>query len=105
MSPFYFPLFISPAEALSRFRVCIGDEFPAVGKAGFEMPFLVLVHVVMLDDMIVGGQQEAAGAAGGVADGIFGSRIDTIDDPKDQFAGRVSGKALAAGIQAQRTDG
>ena len=70
-----------------------------MGKAGLEMPFLVVVQAMLAiarnaDDIIVDGQQEAAGAAGGVARGIIGSRIDTIDHPKDQFAGRVSGKAL-----------
>lgn len=83
----------------------IGDKSPAVGKVGLEMPFLVLVHVVVVDDMIVGGQQEAAGAAGRVADGIFAGRLDAIDDGVDQFAGSVSGKALATDIPAQRTDG
>lgn len=59
----------------------------------------------MVDDEIKGFQQEAAGAAGRIAHGVVGSRLDTIDDRFDQFAGRVSGKALAAGIPAQQTDG
>ena len=42
----------------------IGNQFPAAHKAGLEMLFLILVHVVVLDDEIKGSQQEAAGAAG-----------------------------------------
>ena len=33
------------------------------------------------------------------------SRLIALDDRVDQFAGRLSGKALAAGIPAQRTVG
>ena len=77
---------------MTQSRAVFGTSSQLLGKAGLEMPFLVLVHVTVvrlgLDDMIVGGQQEAAGAAGRVADGVFGSRIDAVDDPKDQFAGR-----------------
>ena len=38
------------------------------------MFFLILVHVVELDDEIKGSQQEAAGAAGRIAHGVVASR-------------------------------
>ena len=43
---------------------------------------------MVLDDVIVGGQQEAARAAGRVADGVVGGRLHAIDDGLDEFAGR-----------------
>ena len=41
----------------------IGNQFPAAHKAGLQMLFLILVHVVVFDDEIKRFQQEAAGAA------------------------------------------
>ena len=52
------------------------------------MLFLILVHVVVLDDEIKGSQQEAAGAAGRIANGVVGSRFDAIDDRLNQLARR-----------------
>ena len=56
----------------------IGNQFPAAHKAGLEMLFLILVHVVVLDDEIKGSQQEAAGPAGPLIDerqkGVVASR-------------------------------
>lgn len=49
------------------------------------MPLLILVHVVMFDDEINRFEQEAAGW---IADGIVGSRLDAIDDRFDEFARR-----------------
>ena len=63
-----------------------------------QMLFLILVHVVELDDEIQGCQQEAAGPAGRIANGVVASRAGAIDDRLNQLARRVSGKALAAGI-------
>ena len=40
----------------------IGNQFPAANKAGLQMLFLILVHVVVFDDEIKRFQQEAAGA-------------------------------------------
>ena len=69
------------------------------------MLFLILVHVVVVDDEINCLQQEAAGPAGRIANRVVGRRAGAIDDRLNQLARRVSGKALAAGISAQRTDG
>ena len=42
----------------------------------------------MLDDVIVGGQQEAAGAGCRVANGVVGGRLDAIDDGLDELPRR-----------------
>ena len=54
----------------------VGDQFPAVHELLAQVLLLVLVEVlaVVLDDVVVGGQQEAARAAGRVADGVVGRR-------------------------------
>ncbi|WP_455429544.1 hypothetical protein [Neorhodopirellula lusitana] len=72
----------------------IGNQFPAADKAGLQMPLLILVHVVMFDDEINRFEQEAAGW---IADGIVGSRLDAFDDRFDEFARRkVLSRALGA---------
>ena len=58
----------------------IGNQFPASDKAGLQMPLLVLVHVVVIDDKIKCFQQEAAGSAGRIADGVVGGWLDAIND-------------------------
>ena len=40
-----------------------------------QVPPLVAVELVVVADVIVGGQQEAAGAAGRVADRLAGPRV------------------------------
>ena len=66
----------------------IGNQFPAADKARLQMPLLVLVHVVVLDHEVESFQQETAGTACWIADGIIGSWLDAIDDRFDQFARR-----------------
>ena len=87
----------------------IGNQFPAAHKAnlsgkalaaGFSSLFLILVHVVVVDDEIKCFQQEAAGPAGRIAHGVVGRWAGAIDDSFDQLARPVSGEALAAGIPA-----
>ena len=54
-----------------------------------QVPLLVAVErTVVLDDVVVGGEQEAAGAAGGVADRHARARAHHIDDRPDQRARR-----------------
>ena len=54
---------------------------------------LALVHGgEVLGDVIVGGQQESAGATGGVADGHAGCGAHDVDDGLNQGAG---GEVLA----------
>ena len=66
----------------------IGIQFPAAHKAGLQMLFLILVHVVVFNDEIKRFQQEAAGAAGRIAHGVVGRWAGAIDDRFDQLARR-----------------
>ena len=69
------------------------DDFPAVQGAVAEvLPLVAVEGVVMLGDVVVGGEQEAAGAAGGVADGEAGGGAHDVDDGLDERAG---GEVLA----------
>ena len=61
------------------------DNLPAVQRVVAQMLQLLPVHGrVMLDDVVVGGQQEPAGTAGRVADGHIRPGPHHIDDGLDQ---------------------
>ena len=52
------------------------------------MLFLILVHVVVVDDEINRLQQEATGPAGRIANGVVGRRAGAIDDRLNKLARR-----------------
>ena len=52
------------------------------------MLFLILVHVVVVNDEINRLQQEAAGSAGRIANGVVGRRAGAIDDRLNKLARR-----------------
>ena len=49
---------------------------------------LVPVELVVVGHVVVGGQQEAAGAAGGVANGVAGPGTDHVHHGLDEGTGR-----------------
>src|SRR5579884_1404076 len=62
-------------------------ELPAMQGVVIDVVLLVAVErAVAAQDVIVGGQKEAAGAAGRVADGIVGGGVHHLDDGLDQRA-------------------
>ena len=71
-------------------RAVFGTSSQPLHERRPQVLLLVLVQVlpVVLDDVVVGRQQEAAGAAGRVADGVVGGRPDAVDDGLDEFARR-----------------
>jgi hypothetical protein len=70
----------------------IGDDFVAGEGLVFEEGFLGLVQTMVGDEVVVGGEEEAAGAAGRVGDGLAGERTDAFDHGFDQ---RARGEVLA----------
>ncbi len=68
----------------------VGDQFPALHERRPQVLLLILVEflAVVADDVVVGGQQESARAAGRIADGVVRLRPHHVDDGLDQFAGR-----------------
>jgi hypothetical protein len=64
-----------------------GDDVGAAQGLGAEVLHLRLAELVVLGDVVVGGEQEAAGAAGGVANHLPGLGPHDIDDGADERAG------------------
>ena len=65
------------------------DDLPAVQRAVLQVVLLALVHLnIFLLDVVVGGQQESAGAAGGIADGHIRPRTHHLHDRLDERARR-----------------
>ena len=52
--------------------------------AGAQAPFLIRIEVRIARDVLVGGEQEAARAASGIADRVPGRRLHHVDDCLDQ---------------------
>lgn len=72
-----------------------GDDVGAAQGFGLEVGAGGFVEFVLLLDEVVGGEEEAAGAAGGVADDLAGLRLHDIDDGADEGAG---GEVLASAL-------
>lgn len=70
---------------------CGVHQFPAAQGAGIKELFLLPVQFVVLGDVVVGRQQEAAGAAGRIADRLTGSGRHHLYHGLDQ---RPGGKVL-----------
>ena len=64
-----------------------GDDVGAAQGLGPEVLHLRLAELVVLGDVVVGGEQEAAGTAGGVANHLPGPWCRDIDDGADERAG------------------
>jgi hypothetical protein len=62
------------------------------------VPLLVGVQLLALvvDDVVMGGEEEAAGATGGVADGVVGRGLHHVHDGPDQLTG---GEILAGAFR------
>ena len=65
-----------------------GDDVGAAQGLGAKVLHLRLAELVVLGNEVVGGEEEAAGAAGGVADHLPGLGCHYIDDGADERAGR-----------------
>jgi hypothetical protein len=65
-----------------------GDDVSAAQGLGAEMLHLRFTELVVLGDVVVGGEQEAACAARGIADHLSGLGCHDIDDGADERAGR-----------------
>ena len=75
------------------------DDLPALERLVLEKSALVARHVaIMAGNRVVRGQQESAGAAGGIANFLHGSGLHHIDDGLDQCAGRKILACTAFGI-------
>jgi hypothetical protein len=70
------------------------DDLPAAQGVVAQDALLVGVElvVVRIGDVVVGGEQEAAGAAGGVADALAGGGAHDLDHGLDE---RARGEVLA----------
>jgi hypothetical protein len=62
------------------------DELDAAQGLVAKVPLLVLVELVVALDVLVGGEEEPAGAAGRVDDALSGLRLDAIDHGVDEGA-------------------
>ena len=79
---------LAPFADLSRTGEPYWEPVPSREQSQTSGAFLILVHVVVLDNEIKGCEQEAAGPAGGIANGIVGGRLDAIDDRLNKLARR-----------------
>ena len=74
-----------------RFRTIthavVGDDLVAEEGFVLEKGFLGLVQSVVGDKVIVGCEEEATSAAGGIGDGSAGLGPDALDNAFDQSAG------------------
>jgi hypothetical protein len=76
------------------------DDLDAAHRVEAEVLALLAVELVLRGDPVVGGEEEAAGAAGGVDDRLAGLRGDAGDDGVDE---RARGEVLAgAGLGVLR---
>ena len=64
-----------------------GDDVGAAQGLGAEVLHLRLAELVVLGNVVVGGEEEAAGAAGGVANHLHRLGCHDIDDGADERAG------------------
>ena len=72
-----------------------GNDIRSPQRFRLQMLSLRLVQLVVLGNEVVGGEQEAAGAAGGIADHLPGLGGHDIDDGADEWAG---GEVLAGSL-------
>jgi hypothetical protein len=64
---------------------CVVDELEAGREPGLEVSALVRVQRrALVDDVLVSGQEEPAGAAGGVHNGVSWRRIHDLDHGADE---------------------
>ena len=77
----------------SRFRY----QLEAAGEAALEVPILVGIELcsVLREDVLVGGDEKAAGAAGRIADCVVGSGAH---DVYDALYERTGGEVLAGAL-------
>ena len=74
-----------------------GHDLPAPHEVLPQMALLVGIQgaSVLADHIFVGGQEETAGPAGGIANGVVRPRLHAVHDGLDQFSGReVLARAL-----------
>ena len=78
-----------------------GDDIGAAQGLGAEVLHLRLAELVVLGDVVVGGEEESAGAAGGIADHLPGLGGHDLDDGADERARRE----VLSGALVRRTGG
>ena len=89
----------------------VGHQLDAAQRLEAQVPLLVAVELEVVLEVLVGGEEEAAGAAGRVGDHLAGLRPHAVDDGVDQRARRevlprpaldVLGVASRAGPRRRR---
>ena len=66
----------------------VRDQFHAAQRLEAEVALLIAIELEVVLEVFVRGEEEAAGAAGGIGDDLFRLRADAVDDGVDEHARR-----------------